>query len=241
MRLQHAVDGDQAVDCGLEIPDVLAEPGEVVSSRLLAGPRRPQLLQTVAEQIGGLGMVEDVVTEGRLIRELGRGVGPASDHLHQLDFEVAIVGQAPRVLLHGKASAKLASVYDRHRMPPFRSRSRGVEKSRRLLDGQTTRTTRSTISRKVVPHHPSSITLNPAARQRVSIDRAASRAAVSGSVAARSLMRRLNGSGITGPSYPTSCNARINPTRSMTPVSIGSARTVSICSSRVIPAGASLT
>ena len=103
------------------MPDVLAEPGEVVGGRLLAGPRRPQLLQPFAEQIGGLGMVEDVIAEGRLVGELGRGVRPAADHLHQLDLEVAVVRQALRVLLDREAPAKLASVYDRHRIPPFKS------------------------------------------------------------------------------------------------------------------------
>ena len=93
---------------------MLAEAGEVVGGRFLARPRRPQLLQPLAEQIGGLGVVEDVVAEGRLEGELRRGVRPAPDHLHQLDFEVAVVGQALRVLLDREAPAELASVYDRH-------------------------------------------------------------------------------------------------------------------------------
>jgi hypothetical protein len=119
VRLQHAVDRHQAIDGVGKEPDVLAEPGELVRCRLLAGPRRPQLLQALAEQIGGMGVIEDVITEGRLVGELGRGVRPAADHLHQLDLEVAVVRQALRVLLDREAPAKLASVYDRHRMPPF--------------------------------------------------------------------------------------------------------------------------
>jgi hypothetical protein len=119
VRLQHAVDRDQAVDRVGEKPDVLAEPGEVIGGRLLAGPRRPQLLQPFTEQIGGLGVVEDVIAEGRFVGELGRGVRPAADHLHQLDLEVAVVCQALRILLDGEAPAELASVYDWHVRPPL--------------------------------------------------------------------------------------------------------------------------
>src|SRR5215218_10040910 len=45
MRLQHPVDRDQSVNRRAEIPDVLAESSEVVGGRLLARPRRAQLLQ----------------------------------------------------------------------------------------------------------------------------------------------------------------------------------------------------
>ncbi len=118
MGLQHPVDGDEALHRVRKEPDVFAEAGEVVGGRFLAGARRPQLLQPLAEQIGGLGVVEDVVAEGRLEGELRRGVGPAADHLHELDFEVAVVGQALRVLLDREAPAELAAVYDGHGRPP---------------------------------------------------------------------------------------------------------------------------
>ena len=105
----------------------------VAGSWLVA--RRPQLLQALAEQIGGLGVVVDVVAEGGFEGELGRGVGPAADHLHQLDFEVAVVGQALRVLLDREAPAKLASIYDRHGKPPLQ-----VEKSRSRVRGRSRET-----------------------------------------------------------------------------------------------------
>ena len=129
---------------------MLAEPSEVVGGRFLAGPRRPQLLQPLAEQIGGLGMVEDVIAEGRLVGELRRGVRPAADHLHQLDLEIAVIRQSLGVLLDREASAKFASVYDRHVGSPLGSRSRfsrlvGQSVSRRLVVGVrvTTRCARS--------------------------------------------------------------------------------------------------
>ena len=93
---------------------MLAQPRELVGGRLLAVARRAQLLQALAQQIGGLGVVVDVIAKRGLEGELGRGVRPAADHLHQLDFEIAVVGQALRVLFDGEAPAKFAPIDDWH-------------------------------------------------------------------------------------------------------------------------------
>ena len=66
VRLEHAVDGHQPVDRAFEVPDVLAEPGEVVGGGFLGVAAGAQLLQALAEQVGGLGVVVDVVAEGGL-------------------------------------------------------------------------------------------------------------------------------------------------------------------------------
>jgi hypothetical protein len=72
------------------------------------------LLEALAKQVGGLGMVVDVVAEGGLEGELRRGVRPAAQHLHELDFQVPVVCQALGVLLDVEAPAELSSIDDWH-------------------------------------------------------------------------------------------------------------------------------
>jgi len=93
VRLEHAVDGDEPLDGRLQVPDALAQAGEVVGRGLLPVAARPQLVQPLAEHRRRLSVVVDLVAERGLEGEVGRRVRPAPDHLHQLDLEVAVVGE----------------------------------------------------------------------------------------------------------------------------------------------------
>ena len=114
VRLQHPVDRDQPVDGVIEIPDVLAEPGELIGGRLLASRAERSCSSRSPSRSAAWAWSIDVIAKGRLEGELRRGVRPAGDHLHQLDFEIAIVGEALRVLLDGEPPAKFAAVDNWH-------------------------------------------------------------------------------------------------------------------------------
>jgi hypothetical protein len=114
VRLKHPIDRDQPIDDRVEIPDVLAEASEIIRRRLVTIASRPQLVQPLAQQVRTLRMVEHVVAKGRFERELRRGVRPPTQHLHELYFQVAIVGQALSVLLNRKAATKLTAIDDGH-------------------------------------------------------------------------------------------------------------------------------
>src|SRR5215212_3788120 len=55
-----------------------------------------------------------MITKGSFEGDLGRRVTPTRDHLHQLDFQIAIIGQSLRVLTNRKSSTKFTTIYNRH-------------------------------------------------------------------------------------------------------------------------------
>ncbi len=91
MRLKHAVDGNQALDRGLELPHMFAQPSEVVGGGLLTVTVGAQLFKPLTQEVGRLHMIVDVIAKDGLERKLRRGMGPAADHLHQLDFQITVV------------------------------------------------------------------------------------------------------------------------------------------------------
>jgi hypothetical protein len=62
-------------------------------------------------------VIEDVVAERRLERELGGRLRPPGDHLHQLLFEEAIVRQALGILDHREPAPEISAVDDGHLYP----------------------------------------------------------------------------------------------------------------------------
>jgi hypothetical protein len=72
------------------------------------------LVQALAQQIGSLGMIVDVITKRGFEGQLGRGMAPAGDHLQQLNFQITIIGETLRIFPDSKAAAKFTTVYNRH-------------------------------------------------------------------------------------------------------------------------------
>jgi hypothetical protein len=134
--LEHAVDRDQTIDHRLEVPHVLAELHEVVGRRATFPPARLQLLEPLSQHARGLGVIEDVIAERRLERELRRRLRPPGDHLHQLLLEEAIVRETLRVLDHREPAPEIPAVdYGHLRSPPSARQDRAAQPNRaeRLL------------------------------------------------------------------------------------------------------------
>lgn len=135
MRLEHPVDADEPLDGGRCVPDLLAQPDELVGRGLRAIAPRTEPGQAAPQLVGPLGVFVDVLAHGGLDVDLRRGVAPSGDHLHRLDLQVAIVGEAGGALNDVKSASKVPAINDRHLLltsvercsPQRRSAARDVE------------------------------------------------------------------------------------------------------------------
>ena len=107
---------------------MLTEPGERIGGGLLAFCGGAQLLQALADQVGRLGVVVDVIAKGGLVGQRRSGVTPAAQHLHELNLQVAVVRQPSRVFLYGEPPTKFSAIHYRHAANSFSPQGSAVKR-----------------------------------------------------------------------------------------------------------------